>query len=365
MIVETINYPSQVSLMLNAPSFIQHQDRLHCFFFGGDYECAPRTALWHAWRPFPSSGELLPHGFADQHWNIEPLVLEDDVFQGNSVPVEDGGKLWLFFVTGSGTNWEKSRIRTLVSDDNGLSWSERHVLDLPPGWMVGTAALTTSWNELILPLYHERAGIGRFAIFSVGNMEAGPTVLSGVISSDSWLIQPAIVEWHGELLGFLRSRSGYLFKSKSTDRGRTWEQALSTDIPNPNSRIAVASLGSGEIVMAYNPLRSGVIRFGPGQLCSGREILRVARSLDGALSWPRELRGDLAYGTGEYGYPWIVITSRGDLGVGYQHSRVVIKLAWLQGEHALPSTDGGSQSFVEEQEWLVSMHHSSVANGWQ
>jgi|ACXJ01.1.fsa_nt_gi hypothetical protein len=357
MSIEVINYPSQVCAMLNAPSFIEHRNRLHCFFFGGDYECAPGTALWHAWRSCAYSGETEAYAAQELHWEIEPLVAEDHVFQGNSVPVEDGGKLWLFFVTGSGANWEKSHVRILLSENNGLSWTERHIMDLPPGWMVGTAAVNTSWNELLLPLYHERAGIGRIAIFSRGDVARGPLAFSEAISSDYWLIQPAIVEWHGQLLSFLRSRSGYLFRSESVDRGRTWSRAVPTNIPNPNSRISITSIDSKELLMVYNPLRSGVIRFGPGQLCSGREILRVARSLDGARTWPKELRSDLAYGTGEYGYPWIVTSTRGDIGVGYQHSRVVIKLAWLRELHdILSSTDGGSQDFFEEQEWLTSLY---------
>ncbi|MHB8263636.1 MAG: exo-alpha-sialidase [Acidimicrobiales bacterium] len=333
-------------VMVNAPSLVEAGGMLHCFFFGGEYETAPGGPLLRASRPRRSSeGTLLA-------WAMETLVDEEGVFQGNSVPLVDGSELWLFFVTGRGGDWASSRVRWLVSVDGGQQWSERQPLDLPEGWLVGTKALRTSWHEVLLPIYSEVGGVCRVLVFEEGQVGDGPKEMSGLIQGDGWLIQPVLAELDGRIIAFLRSDRGMVFRSESIDRARTWSPAMPTELPNPNSRIALERISEELLMMVYNPFSHGTLSFAPGELCRGREILRVAYSVDGGVQWPRDLRRDLVWGTGEYGYPWILAEGSSSALVTYQHSRSAIVLARVHVGVGTVGSDGGSNSYLEERAWL-------------
>jgi len=351
--IENVTRIDECGRMVNAPSAILKEETLHIFFFSGEYECAPGGSLWQGVRPW-SDAEIAveePHGHHD--WQLTEVVHDEGLFQGNSVPLLDGSDFWLFFVTGCGNNWEESRVRALVSRDSRPSWTEETLLDLPSGWLVGTAATRTSWGETLLPIYHERRGIGKVVIFETGRVSQGPLALSSSILADEWIIQPALAECGGRVVAFLRSRNGWLLRSFSDDRGRTWSRATSSGIPNPNSRVALGRDESGALLMAYNPLQHGVLRFGRDQMCSGREILRLARSSDGGVTWPRDGRRDIVWGTGEYGYPWFVEGVDSCVGVAFQECRLIIRILWFGSGGGVVGWDGGSQTRDEQREWLA------------
>lgn len=70
--------------------------------------------------------------------------------------------------------------------------------------------------------------------------------LGGIIQPSPWEVSP------GRVAAFFRSTQGFLYRSESTDDGRTWSTAVKTNIPNPNSAVDVAT-GHGLVAMAYNP----------------------------------------------------------------------------------------------------------------
>jgi len=115
---------------------------------------------------------------------------------------------------------------------------------------------------------------------------------------DAWgekggIIQPTLWEQpEGQVNMFIRSTQGCLFRSVSSDNGKTWAEAAPTEVPNPNSAVDVALLDGKLLVLAYNPVSGNWIRRSP---------LSLAFSIDcgQTLTEPWNVIG----GTGSFSYP--------------------------------------------------------------
>lgn len=68
------------------------------------------------------------------------------------------------------------------------------------------------------------------------------------------IIQPSVWESApGKCSALMRSTKGYLYRSDSTDDGKTWSVAVQTDMPNPNSAVDIATSGD-LLALVYNPV---------------------------------------------------------------------------------------------------------------
>ena len=93
---------------------------------------------------------------------------------------------------------------------------------------------------------------------------------------------------------------GYLFRSDSEDYGKTWSDAYTTEIPNPNSAVDVAKLDSGLLVLALNPTSGNWTR---------RTPLAVAFSNAEGKDWTKPII--VQSGMGSYSYPSVIPTNDG------------------------------------------------------
>lgn len=116
----------------------------------------------------------------------------------------------------------------------------------------------------------------------------------GVIQPALWQSAPGCVH----LLA--RSSNGALYRSDSSDSGRTWSSLVRTELPSNNSGIAVGRLHDGALVLASNPVAEN---------WGARTPLRLSVSFDNGQTWPHSL--DIETGPGEYSYPSLVATPRG------------------------------------------------------
>ena len=96
----------------------------------------------------------------------------------------------------------------------------------------------------------------------------------------------------------------------STDRGVTWTQARTIDVPNPNSGIDAVALPDGRVVLVYN------------HTPSGRSPLNLAISKDGERF---EMFKTLVDTPGEYSYPAMIVGKDGALHITYTWQRKRIK----------------------------------------
>lgn len=110
------------------------------------------------------------------------------------------------------------------------------------------------------------------------------------------VIQPALWQSRHEHIHMLmRSSEEWIFRSDSSDNGRTWSQPYATDIPNNNSAIDVTQTRDGALVLVCNPVQKN---WGP------RSPLSVFTSTDNGATWQRQL--DLEDETGEFSYPCVL-----------------------------------------------------------
>ncbi len=91
-------------------------------------------------------------------------------------------------------------------------------------------------------------------------------------------MEPTIVEIKpNELFCFLRNKSGYLYKTTSSDGGESWTEPVKTDIPSPESICKLMKLQSGKVLLVWNNQSSTTQR--------PRYPLVCALSEDGCRSW--------------------------------------------------------------------------------
>jgi Neuraminidase (sialidase) len=110
------------------------------------------------------------------------------------------------------------------------------------------------------------------------------------------LIQPTLWESKpGHIHALMRSTSAAVFRSDSTDGGKTWCCAYNTGLPNNNSGIDLVKLGGGEIVLVSNPV---------GWDWGARTPLALSCSGDNGKTWKEIFV--LENESGEYSYPAII-----------------------------------------------------------
>ena len=107
-------------------------------------------------------------------------------------------------------------------------------------------------------------------------------------SPSTSLIEPSVVELRsGALLMLLRSSTGCVYRSTSTDGGRTWSLAEPTRLPNPNSKLHIMRLEpAGHLVMAFNNHRHAGADYGKSCLAC-RTNMNLAVSTDDGINWRR------------------------------------------------------------------------------
>jgi len=110
------------------------------------------------------------------------------------------------------------------------------------------------------------------------------------------LIQPTLWEsTKGHIHALLRSNQGKIYRSDSTDFGRTWSNVYPTDMPNNNSGIDLTKLADGSIVLVCNPV---------GEDHGKRSPLSVYVSTDNGETFLKEF--DIETEDAQFSYPAII-----------------------------------------------------------
>jgi predicted neuraminidase len=276
--------------------------RLMAAWYAGGEEGHKDVAVYAAYRRM------------DGRWG-PPLVMEKSPGYSEGNPVlypHSDGRVTLIWVTMYGDGWTTCRIKLRTSDgrEGARLWGPERLYDQEFGYMTRHKLLTMSNGELLLPLYDER----EWASFFAWSRDDGLTWERGdLLRSDPGNIQPTVVELQpGRLVSLFRTRdkAGRLWRSESTDYGRTWAPLEATDVPNPNSGSDMVRLASGAIALVNN------------HASRARTPLSLYLSDDGARTFP--VRRDLETAPGEYSYPAIVEDRSGLMQITYTHRRETI-----------------------------------------
>ncbi|WP_248924392.1 sialidase family protein [Paenibacillus hamazuiensis] len=275
-------------------------------YFAGSKEGAPDVAIWCSRRTNGIWSK--PYVAADEeglvHWN--PVLFR-----------KDDGQIVLHYKVGHPI--PKWRTRVVVSDDGGLTWSEpselvpgdvggrgpvkNKLIRLHDGTWLAPASLEGDVWDAFVDISHDEGKTWTASAPVPVDRESrlpGPHTVRG-----KGLIQPTLWESEpGHVHMLTRSTAGFIYRSDSTDAGRTWCPAYRTYLPNNNSGIDLARMDDGTLVLAYNPV--GMYR-GP------RMPLLLSASRDNGETWEelKVLEGEyvsytLPYEYGEYSYPAVI-----------------------------------------------------------
>lgn len=276
-------------------------------WFGGTKEGMGDVAIWSSKRSNGKWSE--PQKIADRegmpHWN--PVLFRTKE-----------GKLRLYYKVGHTIpHWHTL---TCTSTDDGASWSEpvplvqndtggrgpvrNKPIYLRNGMLLAPASLETlqQWDSFA-DISCDDGGSWTSSRFVPIDHESFP---------GKGIIQPTMWESDEGVHMLLRSTAGAIYRSDSTDQGKTWSAAYATPLPNNNSGIDLARMHSGTLALVYNPV---------GEDRGARTPLVVRLSYDNGNTWVDEFV--LEHEPGEFSYPAIV--TQGDhLYITYTWNRVRI-----------------------------------------
>ncbi len=326
--------PDTGAASVHAASLITLNDgALRAFWFAGSREGAPDVVI--------NSAVFDPHSGS---WST-PTVIIDRIGAekglvryiaklGNPVPSRMvDGRLQLFFVTVSIGGWAGSSISTMISGDEGLTWSRPQRLITSPllnlSTLVKSPALQFGDGRLGLPAYHE--WIGRFG--ELLRVEAAQVIDKRRMSSGRSAIQPVILVSDPQTATalFRQTRSSGQAKnipvSLTQNAGQSWQQSEDLAIANPNSALAGLTLKNGIRLLALNNIEAGRYRLVLLMKQPQSEQWQVIQVLEDDEALPNEQRK-------EFSYPYLVSADGNDVHLVYTWDRKKIRhvhfsSAWL------------------------------------
>ena len=332
--------PDTGAASVHAASLIVLNDgTLRAVWFAGSREGAPDVVV--------NSAVFDPHSGL---WSA-PTVIIDRVGAekglaryiaklGNPVPSRMAdGRLQLFFVTVSIGGWAGSSISTMISGDEGLTWTLPQRLITSPllnlSTLVKSPALQFSDGRLGLPAYHE--WIGRFGEFL--RVENTQVIDKRRMSSGRGAIQPLILinDPQTATALFRQTRSSGQAKnipvSLTQNAGQSWQQSEDLAIANPNSALASLTLKNGIRLLALNNIEAGRYRLVLLMKQPQTEQWQVIQVLEDDEALPNEQRK-------EFSYPYLVSADGNDAHLVYTWDRKKIRhmhfsSAWLTRAYQL------------------------------
>jgi predicted neuraminidase len=290
---------------------------LYCAWFCGTREGNVDVAILFSiisYQPQTNLGEI-------KFEYTPPKVIADlpDRACGNPVLFyEPNGTLHLWFAgfVPRGSADPNRHIYYQQSKDGGNTWTNPKIISDRPGLWVRNNLVVLDDGTWLFPMNDETTPIPKYRTtwssrFAWSRDHGQTWDFGDLWSCKKGMIQPSVVQFPtGNLFCVHRSRNGYIMASRSSDRGHTWTEAQSLDLPNPNSNVVQWLLPSGELLLVYNPTKKG------------RTPLSLAISRDSGHTWTRI--ADLQTILGEFSYPCIWQTPDGLIHITYTYRRQTI-----------------------------------------
>jgi predicted neuraminidase len=197
---------------------------------------------------------------------LEVVLQRDDRGCTMTEVVVDDGQITIFVNIHRGwfDGWTNY---TITSTDAGHTWTAPELFTPLPhrGFIRNRFVMPT--GEWLFPYqYYPPTGDpeasplddGSFTQMQVGVLttaDQGRTWTdSSRVAGQCWAENNLVRLSDGRLVMLARADgTGCLWRSESTDGGRTWSELVRTDIPNPGSKFRLWQLRDGRVVMVHNP----------------------------------------------------------------------------------------------------------------
>lgn len=355
---------------------------LGCVWFGGTQEGIADISIYFS---------RLPVGA--ERWSV-PAKLSEDPTRSEQNPIlfpAPDGTLWLFYTAQVSGNQDTAIVRCRTSSDHGRTWGPIRTLfegEGHDGVFIRQKMVVLPNGDWLLPIFlcHgvpgvKWAGDNDTSAVKISS-DQGRTWSEHLVPNSVGCVHMNVVALSdGSLAAFFRSRwADHVYRSQSSDLGRTWSEPVPTGLPNNNSSIQVIAMADGRLAMVFNEMSAAGAterrqslydeiedeRDTPASSASAgqpaaaqqpegrkafwgapRAPLTLALSSDGGLTWP--LRRDLEVGDGycmtnnskdslnrEFSYPSITQSPDGTLHVAFTYFRQAIKYSrlspvWVKG----------------------------------
>jgi len=323
--------PETGAASVHAASLIALKDgAIRVFWFAGSREGAADVVINSAVFDPKSSNWSAPTVVMDRV-SAEKGLSRYIAKLGNPVPARMAdGRLQLFFVTVSIGGWAGSSISSVISDDEGLTWSNPQRLISSPlinlSTLVKSPAISFADGRLGLPAYHE--WIGRFGEFL--RIDAGQVIDKRRMSSGRSTIQPLVFvnDAQDATAYFRQTRSAGQAKqvpvSQTQNAGQSWQSEADLPIANPNAAVTGLQLNNGARILVLNNLETGRYRL----------VLMMADAKSGQWQTIEVLEDDEALPEDqrkEFSYPYLISLDGNDAHVVYTWDRKKIRHRYFSG----------------------------------
>ncbi len=255
----------------------------------------------------------------------KPQIIADDPQRACGNPVihlDKKGRLHLWYAAFYARNDPQGRkkqrkIFYQISDDLGKTWTKPDIFSDRDGLWVRNPILVLQNGTWILPMNDETTYLPEYKTdwssrFARSEDRGKSWEFSKLYSIEGGMIQPCLVQFNdGEIYCVNRTKTKFIADMRSYDNGENWTSPQNTELPNPNSCVAICKNQKNHIILIYNPLTRG------------RDVLSVAISKSKGEGWKRlfDLQEEKWC---EFSYPCIMQTRDGIIHSTYTYKRKTI-----------------------------------------
>lgn len=225
---------------------------------------SPGGRLWAVWYAGPTGGEdhnnyvvAVTSGDDGQTWTEASLIIDPDkdgpvrAFDPE-VWLDPTGRLWIFWAQAIGHDGTVSgvwAVTTESADEETPTWSApRRLTD---GIMMCKPTVLST-GEWVLPAstWRKTDNSARVVVSldqgETWQVRGGCQVPEKMRAFDEHMV---VERKDGSLWMLIRSNTGFLLESVSTDRGATWTVAQPSSIAHPSARFFIRRLASGNLLL--------------------------------------------------------------------------------------------------------------------
>jgi predicted neuraminidase len=210
--------------------------------------------------------------------------------------------------------WSNTKLRHMISNDFGRTWSEPELILNDPGFTVRNKALLIG-DRMLIPVGRERI-IKEWSYCLITENGKDYHLSQPIYLPKGNNIQPTIVQLgNGYILAYLRTDQDGIYSTVSTDKGETWSPPQKVDLVAPNAALDMVRTKKGELILIFNNLPK------KGGWAESRRAIHVGYSADEGAHWRiiKEIERNTA--NGQLCYPAIIQGSDGLFHATYTRNR--------------------------------------------
>ena len=274
-----VNIPS-----CHAATLIKTADGILAAWFGGTHEGHDDVQIYVAHR-----------SDADGTWTAPQCVsVVEPIPNWNPVLYDNGEEILLYYKRSKEIHSWNTMFTT--SRDGGYTWAVPRRLcedDIDGRGPVKNKPIRLSNGTILAGASFEQGPWRCFCDISADNGYTWEqTPFLPVPTEDTEVIQPSLWEDNRGVHMLVRSKNKKIFRSDSTDFGKTWCTLYPIDLPNNNSGLDLVKVAENRIILCCNPVTEG------------RTPLSLFESTDSGDTFVRLF--DLETEPGEYSYPAVI-----------------------------------------------------------